>query len=210
MIVRIVATFAFALVLAGVAQADAYEDLLAKLKAGDTSIDFAALRYAYAESANYDGYGGGPPGAQKAMAEAFRAGDCKQALVQAKLILDSMYIDIPAHIVASRCSAETYEVGTSNFHRAIAMGLERSILSSGDGKSPQTAYVVVRISEEYHMIGILGFRPGKQSLVHDGGHSYDLMQVTDASGKEVSIYFQIDRVLAGLTKKLEGMGVSPK
>lgn len=210
MIVRFVGALVLVLAFAVGARADAYAELLAKLKAGDTKIDYAALRYAYAESPTYDGYGAGPPGAHKAMGEAFRAGNCKEALTQSKLILDSIYIDIPAHAVASRCYAETYDVGTSNFHRAIATGLERSILASGDGKSPATAYVVVRVSEEYHVIAALGFRPGKQSLVHSGGSSYDLMQVTDASGEEVSIYFQIDRVLAGLTKRLEVMGLSPK
>jgi Domain of unknown function (DUF4919) len=184
-----------ALVLPAAASDDrAYEDLLAKLKAGDTAIDFQALRLAYAESASYDPYGSGPKNARVDMIKAFNKGDCEAALAHANAIIEEVYIDAEAHIVASRCLGTA--LGKAAFHREIAQGLGNSILDSGDGKSAATAFVIVRIAEEYYVLGAMGLRMQGQSLASEGGHAFDLMKATDRNGNAVSVYFQIDRVLA--------------
>lgn len=185
-----------------------YEALLSKLKAGDTAIDYTALRYAYAESDGYDGYGSGPEDARRLMIEAFNGRNCTAALEQALRILEDVYIDIDAHYVAGRCYSETLNLGKSGYHRAVANGLEKSLLESGDGKTPKTAFVVVRLTEEYHVLGIKRLRMRTQSLVHADGHNYDLMQASDEAGNEVALYFQIDRILAGLDRRMKGLGLS--
>jgi hypothetical protein len=110
--------------------------------------------------------------------------------------------------VAGACYAQKADVGKANFHRAVARGLEKSILDSGDGKSPKTAYIVVRVSEEYHVLRIFKLRLSMQSLVNADGHAFDMMTTKDESGKEVVVYFQIDRVLAGLERQFKELGVA--
>lgn len=204
---RGLAVFLVLFAAAGIARTDdapSYEDLLAKLKAGDTKIDYTALRYAYAETDGYDGYSDGPDGAREGMIEAFNSRNCDKALTYAEAILGEIYIDIDAHFVSSRCYSEKFDIGKSGFHRAVAGGLESSILASGDGKTPKTAFVVVRISEEYQTLRVLNLRMGGQSLVRAEGHVFDLMQGTDDKGNKVSVYFQIDRVFGSLDRRFKG------
>jgi hypothetical protein len=207
MIARAVAVTLALLYGAGAAHAGVYEDLLAKLKAGDVNIDYAALRYAWADTPDYDGYSDGPDGARDAMIAAFNGRDCDKALGQAHAVLEAIYVDIDAHTVAGACYGQRLDLGKSNFHRAVARGLEKSILDSGDGKSPKTAYIVVRINEEYQVLRTLTLRLGTQSLVNADGHAYDMMAAEDEHGKEVVVYFQIDRVLAGLERKFKDLSV---
>lgn len=204
---RSFAAFVILLALAGVAYAaggPSYADLLAKLKAGDTTIDYMVLRYAYAETDDYDGYGGAPNDSRRSMIDAFNARDCVAALKHANAILDVFYLDIDTHYVAGRCYGETLDIAKSGFHRAVANGLEQSILASGDGKTPETAFVVVLIDEEYYILRSKNLKMGGQSLVTSGGHAYDLMTATDEKGNKVSLYFQIDRILASLDKRFKG------
>lgn len=184
-----------------------YGDLLAKLKAGDTKIDYTALRYAYAETDDYTGYGGAPNEGRRSMVAAFNAGDCDAALKHANAILDVFYLDIGTHIVASRCYSDKFNIGKAGFHRAVANGLEQSILASGDGKAPETAFVVVLVDEEYFILMSKDLRMDTQSLVHKDGHAYDLMSATDANGNKVNVYFQIDRILGSLDKRLKREGL---
>jgi hypothetical protein len=201
--------FAFLVVLFAAAgggtatDAPSYGDLLAKLKAGDTKIDYTALRYAYAETDDYDGYGGAPNDPRRAMIEAFNARDCDAALKQVNIILDAFYIDIDTHIVASTCHREKLDLGKSAFHGSVANGLEQSILASGDGKTPQTAFVVVLIDEEYYILRSKNLKLSRQSLVQHDGHAYDLMSATDKSGNKVDLYFQIDRIIGSLERQLK-------
>ena len=81
----------------------------------------------------------------------------------------------------------------AEFHKAVFLGLVRSILNSGDGKSLEKAWVVINVREEYVLLRVLGFRPSGQSLVNQNGHSYDVMKVKNAEdGTEQTIYFNVD------------------
>jgi len=81
----------------------------------------------------------------------------------------------------------------AEFHRTVFRGLINSIRNSGDGKSPETAWVVITVHEEYVILRVLGFRPSQQSLLSQNGHSYDVMKVKNAEdGTEQTFYFNVD------------------
>jgi hypothetical protein len=81
-------------------------------------------------------------------------------------------------------------------------GLVDSILSSGDGKTPETAYHVISVDEEYAVLNTLGFKVVKQSLMESKGHSYDKMEVLHMKSKEPGmIYFNVDMPLGKLKGK---------
>ena len=84
---------------------------------------------------------------------------------------------ISVEAVADR---ELGDTGKADFHRAVLNGLIDSILKSGDGKSPKTAWVVISVHEEYVVLQVLGFKPSQQSLLHQDDHSYDEMKVKNA------------------------------
>jgi len=51
---------------------------------------------------------------------------------------------------------------------AVFIGLVRSVLGSGDGKSLETAFVVIAIDEEYAVMAALSLRLVSQALVNLG------------------------------------------
>ena len=194
----------FALIGAPLAAgAPSYATLLAKVKAGDTKIDYTALRLAYAASDGYDGYAMASGDAKNAMLAAFNRGDCKKALVHALAVVEAVYIDVDAHTVAGRCYGKARDAVKSAFHDAVVSGLEASILASGDGKSEKTAFIAVLIDEEYNVLRLKKLRRASQKIVKGkDGRAYDVMQASDAAGGKATVYFQIDAILAGLDRNL--------
>jgi hypothetical protein len=162
-----------------------YETLVTKLKAGDTSIDFKALRIAYTKTKEYRPYGGSSEDPEVWFA-AINRHDFTVAAAGAERGLRESYIDINAHAVAALAYAGLGEATKAAFHKAVYFGLTGSILGSGDGKTPETAYVVIAADEIYVLLRGLGFllfrsKPARYrpaSLRCDGGHrSEDERQV---------------------------------
>ena len=76
-----------------------------------------------------------------------------------------------------------------------------SILKSGDGKSPESAYKVICSSEEYAVMQYFHYRLLKQSLVCKDNQHYDVMQVLDEDQKPKTLYFNISIAISWLKKK---------
>jgi len=90
----------------------------------------------------------------------------------------------------------------SERHTAAARGLMKAIFASGDGKAPETAFVVISLAEEYSVIGLQGSKKLQQALINKDGHSYDLLTVASKSGGKEEVYFNIDRVMRWSVEKL--------
>jgi len=84
----------------------------------------------------------------------------------------------------------------------VVQGVLDSILRSGDGRKPETAFQVIALSEEYAVMHHLGLRVAGQSLIHVGEHSYDLLRGVDpqSSGQQ-EVYFNIDPLMRALDKE---------
>lgn len=174
--------------------AEDYKALTAKLKGGDTKIDFTALRLAFTKTKSYSAYGGDRD-LQRAASDALTKGDYKEAVKKAGVLLDDDYTDMDAHVISSVAYRGLENGKMADFHKSVYLGLVNSILSSGDGKTAATAFVVISTSEEYIVLRALGLAPGSQSLVHQDRHSFDVLMATDPKTKEtIKIYFNIDIV----------------
>lgn len=180
-----------------------YEALLEKVKAGDPAVNFKDLRMAYTESQGYSPYGGDSE-AGKSMFSALKDQDYDKALGYADTILKQKYVDIFAHLVSSLAYTELKNAERAKYHQAIVQGLTQSILKSGDGKSIETAYVVIATDEEYALFSVLGLRRVSQSLVKDKDHNYDRMDAVDKKTNHTSaLYFNIDIPFNWLSKSLK-------
>src|SRR5207253_80904 len=93
-----------------------YADLLKRLKAGDTSIDFKALRIAYSQSKDASPYGLSTIVLEKKMNEAFREKRYKSAAKAAEDILKSSFVDSDAHAILSTASRELGDSQKADFH----------------------------------------------------------------------------------------------
>jgi hypothetical protein len=173
-------------------QPSEYATLLASLKAGKTAIDYTRLRLSYMDSPEYKA-AKDVSKSEDAMTEALNKKDYPAALKNAEAVLESNYVNIDAHFVAFVANREMGAMDKAQFHRTVFRGLIDSIRNSGDGKSMETAWVVINVHEEYVILRALGFRPGEQSLIHKDGHSYDEMKVKNAEdGTAQTFYFNVD------------------
>jgi hypothetical protein len=206
MLVRLmVALFALLIAVPGIALADdaspAYAALLSQLKSGFTDIDYGQLRAAFAASAGYDPYYRGGDD-EKQLTEALKSDDCPKVVNAANRLLDANFTNITAHVFAASCARKLKDESSAQYHRKVAQGLLASIARSGDGQSPQSAYVVISVDEEYAFLSTGGYRVRNQSMVQYGQHVCDAIDVVDGGGAQKTVYFNVDRPSAWLAHKL--------
>jgi hypothetical protein len=64
------------------------------------------------------------------------------------------------------------------------------IMAKGDGRSPETAWKVGSVREEYEIVRALGLTVRSQSLI-GGKKPYDMLEVADARGNVLRLWFDI-------------------
>ncbi len=180
--------------LAGEAN-DRYLALLHAARSGHGPVDWQALRIAYAESDAFDLDDLGTATLRRGMFQALNDENDATALSYAKKIIDNTYIDIDAHRVAAIAYKALGDGESAAIEQEIASGLIKSVMT-GDGQTPETAFSVITVHEEYAVVHALGRDVTRQALISEGGHSYDMLETVDAAGNTRSYYFLIDRVLA--------------
>lgn len=172
--------------------ASEYAGLRDQVKSGDFSVDFQRLRMSYVDSPEFK-KARDTDEQRTQMIQAVNAKDYKLAIKNADVVLENNYADMDAHFGKYIAHRELGDAKQAEFHRHVFDGLIKSVLNSGDGKSIETAYVVVSVHEEYVVLQVLGLQPQGQSLLHDQGHSYDVMKAKDRkSGEAVTLYFNAD------------------
>jgi hypothetical protein len=182
---------------AGAPQAEAaapsYEALVERLKAGDRTVDFARLRTAFTETPQYNAL---MMAVYQSMWRPLSQRDFPAAITAAEAVLERNYVEVNAHMVAAIAFQQTGDQARSEFHRVIAGGLLRAIVANGDGKTPETAYRVIDVSEEFAVVRSLNLTPnGSSTSAPPGGPRVDAMRVTDPrTGTASTIYFNVDTV----------------
>jgi len=162
------------------------------------SIDFQKIRFAYAQTSFYHPYGG-----EKLWADLDAAGKAAQAdkeKIPAYLeLLRQHFGHFRAHVHA----AHMHQSGGADFamlepHKTRLFSLVDSILENGDGKTPDTAFQIIDIKEEYFLMRtVFKVKPGQKRLLQNNGHIYDVFDVTHMqTGEEGVIHFNVDRIFA--------------
>lgn len=177
-----------------------YEALLERVKKSDASVDFARMRELLTRLDHYNPYDRN----REQPMTAFRAGDLARARMLAEGILAGNYLDLEAHLAAAAMAEQRGDAAAAAHHGYVAQGVLDSILKSGDGKTLDTAFKVISLSEEYAVMRHFGLRVIEQALVHGKeGRSYDLLKGEDSGGGPVrEIYFNIDPIMGFLSKML--------
>jgi hypothetical protein len=193
----IVALFAGAGARAADATADAhYQSLLAAAKTVDPAeVDWQALRFAYADSSAFDLMGEHTDTARHAMFDALNKDDDKSVIEQANKILDADFVDIDAHVALDLAYKATGQSALSIREHQIALGLLKSV-HTGDGTTPEQAFTVITVGEEYATMRAFALQVTGQALIEAPPHSCDRLTVTDGAGKTHTVFFLVDRVMA--------------
>ena len=67
-----------------------------------------------------------------------------------------------------------------------------TIESTGNGLTTSQPFYVANISHEDMMLNMYGFEPKGQSLIHEGGHAFDLLHLRENEYGVDSLFFNID------------------
>lgn len=181
-----------------------YTELLERARKGDVTVDFTDLRMSYAGTTFY------APDmedheVQLRMRSAMVAGEFETALAHADTLLGTNYLGMEAHYVCLVAHQELGDQARSDHHAWMVNRLLKSIMASGDGTTPQTAFVVVSVAEEYDMIQIHALQQEEQRMEEIGGIPYDIMTVVDPETNRKHIfYFDISRPMAHLQRGMNG------
>lgn len=168
-----------------------YDELLAKLKKGDTTINFAKLRLAYTETKDYKPYGGtenrGP------MYKAYADGDFKAALSSANKMLETNYVEVAAQYIAWKSNEQLGDKTAAATHQKIYDGL-MSAINQNDGLSEKTAIISIGIAEQYFLMGQMGYTRQSKALTQKDGSMFDVHTSANSKGETRLFYFNIDKV----------------
>lgn len=168
-----------------------YRSLLEAAKSSPQSADFKIIRKALVESSEYDPYGRSNQQAYAAF-DLFTAGKTAQAVQAFQACLDRYYLDSAAHSVAASIYGQLGEYQKATFHNYFEKGLLQSILSSGDGKTFETAYRVIDLPEEYSVLSSLGVTKYDRRTVVNAGCRFDVFQVEYKNESQYEVYFNVD------------------
>jgi len=178
-----------------------YNDLLDSLKQYHTT-DFFKLRMCYTKTSGYDPYSVVISDMFKKVYKLLNTEDYKKALPILEDILNKKYVSFEAHALSAFCYSMLQDSVKQDYHTAIYHGLIGSIMDSGDGKDPQTAFIVIGTDEEYELLEIYNLQHGNQNLVNSEGHNFDMLDAKDReSGEEFNIYFNVDLLFKQLEKQ---------
>ncbi len=177
--------------------------MLDKARRGDPGVDFTALRMAWA--ARLAKASSADPELRKKLRDALHDDRWAAVIETGNQVLAQNYLDIDAHMFVAFAYEQSHQPEKAAPHRVVGDGLMKSILASGNGRSFETAFVVISVDEEYSVLRHYRLAPDKQDLVHSGGHSYDVLTArTRDTHDEATVYFNIDKVVAIEDAQLSG------
>lgn len=180
--------------------AQEFQALLDRVKKSDASVDFGRMRQLQTRLDDYEPY---RSNLEDHPFKALDRGKVEQAQAIAEHNLAANYLDLEAHFALAVIADKKGDTAAAAHHWYVVQGVVDSILRSGDGKTPETAYGVVAISEEYATMQQLGLGVTGQALVNANGHSYDVLTGEDRkSHAKREVYFNIDPILGSLAKDL--------
>jgi hypothetical protein len=203
------------LLLPAIAAADPagdYAALVTAAKEGDPGTDYTAMRQAYAMIPDYDPYGKKTNTLMRDGQAAYVAKDCKTALEKFKAAIALDFIISDAHALAADCLEQAGDKDGEKREEAIAQGLFDSIIISGDGEKPDTAFHIVALQEEGVILAVAGVNGTRRELLTTDGGPVDKISVTDVgTGKKGAVFFNISAVMIGTEmQKKPGPGQKPE
>ena len=105
--------------------------------------------------------------------------------------LEQCPVDIRVHHLTYVALTLSGEPDEGKLHRDWAQGLLDSILATGDGRTPETAYVTISVGEGYALLYLLRLQLVGRTTIKDevGRPVGDVLIVNDTDGNEFPLHF---------------------
>lgn len=182
----------------------AYPILLERVKRSDPNFDFTNLRWTYAQTTSYDPYTNAESELIDSMYDAYDNKDYELAVELANQMLDDNYLLPDPHFILLQAYEKLGDQQNADFHNYLLRGLISSISKLGNGRSPETAFIVVQFEEEYFLLYLLGIQTGQQTFQEIDGIPYDIFEgVDETTNENITIYFDITIPYQWLNKSIQ-------
>src|SRR5262249_23621815 len=164
-----------------------YKGLVDRAKMGDPTVDFVELIAAYWDIEKR------PTASERpAMVQAFNDKDYRRAVDLAEKVLDLEFHNRNLHTVTANAYRELGDSVQETVHRNWAEQILNAMLSTGDGKTLQTAFCVQGVNDEYQIMSHFGYKTTGQACIVSGQIDYHRLDGTEEkTGNAVSLYFDI-------------------
>jgi tetratricopeptide (TPR) repeat protein len=167
-----------------------YAALVTAARDGDPGTDYTAMRQAYAMIAEYDPFGEKTNALMRDGQAAYVAKDCKTALERFKAAIALNFTLSDAHALSADCLEQAGDKAGEAREEAIAQGLFNSLIGSGDGNSPATAFRIVTMHEETVILAVAGVNGTKKTTITTDQGPVEKIDITDQeTGKKGAVYF---------------------
>ena len=184
-----------------------YPELLRRFEAADTTLTRKQLYYFYYGTATRSDYNPYNPANYKEVNEAL-SGDTltkenwQKAAQAVEKQLQSDPTNLRFHQYKRIVYSNLYDMESEECINAFnqVFMLVSAISATGDGLSKESAFHVISTTDEYGIMEILGVSPKSQSLIHDKGQSYDLMELEKNEYGLDALYFNITVCFETLNK----------
>lgn len=131
-----------------------------------------------------------------------------EGLMEIKEILDSVGDRLDALLKISPVDRDLHQWSHSywtyrsddrraELHARVLQALSKIEGKGGKGGSPDTAFIVDSVAEEYGIVRSLGLEVAFQELRHENERSFDVLTCRDEAGNERVIWFDISRFFRG-------------
>ena len=190
-----------------IAEDEAYLEIIDRLKGGDKEIDFLELRMLYAKTGFYIPYGYSERKEIRIKAiEAFKKENYKKVLKLAEKIFENDYLDLNTHFMCMISYKNLEESEKEEYHKFVLNGLIDSVVSYGDGRSPETAYKVISTREEEFILTTLGYITATRDEIRTKKHAFDKIFAKNLENqKKKVLYFNKDVPNKWLNDKYSGV-----
>jgi hypothetical protein len=170
-----------------------YVRLLARLKRGDTLIDFGSLRMAYANSSAYDPSSSRDAFLRHLLRDALGTGDLHTVASLADSLLADNPPDVEGHVLAAYAAREGGDSVAAQLHAAIARGLGRSYDGAHHGASLRSPIVLIAASEEeyYGRLSGLEYTDSTKLVECPAGYCDVVVFKNPRTGSDTTLYFDV-------------------
>ena len=177
---------------------DIYFKYVKELESGQTNIDYKAFRESFINSNQFKNPKNNIkeiPDLKKEIYLEIKKTNYNEVIKLAKQIISIDYTNMYGHKYLQKAYKKIGDTINYKKYHDIEFGLLNSIVKNGDGKTCETAWPVIQISEEYFILDMLNAELIKQSIDNEGGLC-DKMEVNTEKGKK-TYYFEVSKVFGG-------------
>ena len=161
-----------------------YENLLKKIKKGKKDVNFFDLRMSYTRSKDYKPSNPELDSLRKKMIQELNSKEYKNAIKLADSILGKEFVDMYAHYTCYYAYSALSDSVKASYHVYIMDKLLNSVVESGDGKSKESAFLIISSNEEYFLIFIYKLQVSDKSFTNLNGEPFDVFKAIDPETKE--------------------------